>query len=73
MALGATPRIVLRLILSESAKVLLLGLGLGIAGALAIGRFLSTLLFGVHPADPWRSPRLTSRYAAPCASIPSSL
>jgi putative ABC transport system permease protein len=52
MALGATPQIVLRLILSESARVLLLGLALGIAGALAIGRFLSTLLFGVRPADP---------------------
>jgi putative ABC transport system permease protein len=52
MALGATPRIVLSLILSESAKVLLFGLALGIAGALAIGRFLSTLLFGVRPADP---------------------
>jgi predicted permease len=52
MALGATPRIVLSLILSESAKVLVLGLALGIGGALAIGRFLSTLLFGVRPADP---------------------
>lgn len=52
MALGATPRIVLRLVLSESAKLLLLGLALGIAGALAIGRFFSTLLFGVRPADP---------------------
>jgi putative ABC transport system permease protein len=52
IALGATPAKVLRLVLTESAKLLLLGLAFGIPAALGLGRFLSNLLFGVHPADP---------------------
>jgi putative ABC transport system permease protein len=30
----------------------LLGVGLGLAGAVAVTRFMSTLLFGVRPTDP---------------------
>ena len=52
VALGATPANVLRLILGESAKLVLLGLALGIPAALALTRFLASLLFEVHPADP---------------------
>jgi len=52
MALGATRASVLRLILRESAKPVLLGLALGIPAALALGRFLSSLLFGVRSSDP---------------------
>ncbi len=52
MALGATPRSVLRLILAESGKLVLLGLAVGIPAALALTRFLATLLFAVRPADP---------------------
>jgi predicted permease len=51
MALGATTRNVLRLILAESARLVLLGLAFGIVAALLLGRILSTLLFGVRPAD----------------------
>ncbi len=52
MALGASSRNVLRLILGESAKLVLAGLAFGIVAALLLGRFLSSLLFGVRAADP---------------------
>jgi putative ABC transport system permease protein len=52
MALGATRESVLWLILSQSAKLLLLGLAVGIPVALVLTRLLSNLLFGVRPADP---------------------
>jgi putative ABC transport system permease protein len=52
MALGATPASVRRLVIGESAKLLLLGLAVGIPAALVLTRFLSTLLFGVAPTDP---------------------
>ncbi|MGB7624203.1 MAG: ABC transporter permease [Terriglobia bacterium] len=52
IALGATPTSVLRLILRESAKIILIGLAVGIPVALGLARFLSSLLFAVHSADP---------------------
>jgi putative ABC transport system permease protein len=52
IALGATPASVQRLVISESAKLLLLGLAVGIPATLALTRFLSTLLFGIAPNDP---------------------
>jgi predicted permease len=52
LALGATPASVLRLTLTESAKLVLLGLGTGCAAALVLTRFLSSFLFAVRPADP---------------------
>jgi putative ABC transport system permease protein len=52
MALGARRRDVLRLIVGQGLKLVLIGLGLGLAGALALTRFLKTFLFGVSPTDP---------------------
>jgi putative ABC transport system permease protein len=52
MALGATHASVQRLVIWESTKLLLLGLAIGIPAALALMRFLSTLLFGIAPTDP---------------------
>jgi len=52
MALGATPRAVLRLIVGEGMKVALLGIGVGLVAALAMGRVLSSLVFGVPVRDP---------------------
>jgi putative ABC transport system permease protein len=52
MALGATPRSIRRLVIGESAKLVLFGLGAGIPAALLLARFLSALLFGVSPSDP---------------------
>jgi putative ABC transport system permease protein len=52
MAMGARSQDVLLLIIGQGMKLVLLGLGLGIAGAFALTRFLKTLLFEVSPTDP---------------------
>jgi putative ABC transport system permease protein len=52
MALGATPRGVLRLVVGEGMKVALIGIGAGLLGGLALGRTLSSLVFGVPVRDP---------------------
>jgi predicted permease len=52
MALGARPSNVVRMIFGEGTRVVGLGMLLGIAGALSLGRFLQKMLFEVRPADP---------------------
>ncbi len=52
MALGALPNDVRRLILRESMLLAALGIGIGLAGALALTRILRSLLFETTPADP---------------------
>ncbi|HYL64952.1 MAG TPA: ABC transporter permease [Candidatus Methylomirabilis sp.] len=52
IALGASEANVTRLILGESARLVLIGLAVGIPVALGLGRFLSNLLFGIHASDP---------------------
>ena len=51
MALGARAGNVLRLIMKNGLTLVLTGIVIGIAGALALTRFLTTLLFGVTPTD----------------------
>lgn len=52
MALGAQKRDVLRLVLTHGMSLTVIGVGIGIAGALGLMRFLSSLLYGVKPTDP---------------------
>jgi putative ABC transport system permease protein len=52
MALGASRRQVLGLVLREAGAMTLLGIGIGVAGALALTRFMATMLFGISAADP---------------------
>ena len=52
MALGATPRDVLRAAMSRAVMIAALGGLLGAAGALALTRFLKSQLYGVTPTDP---------------------
>src|SRR5262249_39529087 len=49
MALGARSGDVARLVLAQAAALAAVGVGAGVAGSLAVARFLSALLFGVTP------------------------
>jgi putative ABC transport system permease protein len=52
MALGAKRQDVLHLILRQAVKLAVVGLGVGVVGALVATRALASLLFHVRPADP---------------------
>ena len=52
MALGADKTDILNLIVSHGFRLTLTGVALGILGALALTRFLVSLLYGVRPTDP---------------------
>ncbi len=52
MALGASRRAVVRMVLQESAALLGIGIGVGALLALAGGRAAQAMLFGLTPADP---------------------
>jgi predicted permease len=51
MALGAQIMDVLKLVLWRAMLLALIGIGIGIAGAVAMTRYMTTLLFGVKPID----------------------
>ena len=52
MALGAGPPELLRLVVRQGLALAALGIAVGIVAALALTRVLSSLLYGVSPADP---------------------
>ena len=52
MALGAQHRDVLRLVMKDGVKLGLLGIVLGLAGAIALTRVMVSVLFEVKPTDP---------------------
>jgi putative ABC transport system permease protein len=52
MALGALPGQVLQMVLRQGLILIVIGIGLGLAGALSLTRFLSSQLFGIAPTDP---------------------
>jgi putative ABC transport system permease protein len=51
MALGASASSVLRLVLSQGMRPVVIGLVVGVAGAFALSRYMTSLLFGVTPVD----------------------
>jgi putative ABC transport system permease protein len=52
VALGATSKAILRLVLGGGARVVGLGLAAGIVASLALGRIMASLLFETSPYDP---------------------
>lgn len=52
MAIGASPAAIGKLMLRQCLLPVAVGLGMGLAGGLALGRFLEALLFQVHGCDP---------------------
>ncbi|HTF37584.1 MAG TPA: ABC transporter permease [Blastocatellia bacterium] len=52
LALGATPGKVLRMVMRQGMSFVLIGLSVGLGGALLLGRLMSSLLFAVEPTDP---------------------
>jgi len=52
LALGARISDVLRMIVIEGMRPTLLGVTIGIVGALALGQVMSSLVYGVKPTDP---------------------
>ncbi len=52
VALGATSSDVLRMVLGQGMRTILIGVAIGIVGSLALTRAVSSLLFGVTATDP---------------------
>jgi putative ABC transport system permease protein len=52
IALGADAMRVYRLVIGHSAATIAVGVALGVAGALALSRVITGLLYDVRPADP---------------------
>jgi ABC-type antimicrobial peptide transport system permease subunit len=52
MALGAQPKDVLGVIVGHGMRLVLVGLCIGVAGALVVTRWMSRVLFDVTPTDP---------------------
>jgi putative ABC transport system permease protein len=52
IALGAKPRGIQRLVVIQSLQMVLIGLGLGLAGAVILTGILRSLLYDVEPRDP---------------------
>jgi ABC-type antimicrobial peptide transport system permease subunit len=52
MALGASQRNILTMVLGSGTKLAALGIVIGGAGALVLMRLMKSFLFGVSPSDP---------------------
>jgi putative ABC transport system permease protein len=52
MAMGAQSKDVLRLVVGQGMKLVLMGMGIGLASAYALTRLMESLLFGVSATDP---------------------
>jgi predicted permease len=64
MALGASPREVVGMVLGQGVRLAAAGVGAGVIGALLVTRAIATLLFGVSPRDPGTLVALSAALAA---------
>jgi predicted permease len=53
LALGAQPALVIWMVMREVLVLLAIGLAIGIPSAMILGRYVSTVLYGIKPSDPW--------------------
>ncbi len=53
LALGAQPGLMIWMVMREVLVLLAIGLAVGIPAAVALGRYVSTVLYGITPNDPW--------------------
>jgi predicted permease len=70
MALGASPGTVMRMVLRHGRRLTLVGIAIGIVGALAVSRMMQQVLFEVDAADPlvYLALSVTLLVVAECAS-----
>jgi ABC-type antimicrobial peptide transport system permease subunit len=52
IALGATPGDIAALVLRQGARLVLIGIGTGLAGYLALSQVVGRVLYGIAPTDP---------------------
>ena len=53
LALGAQPGVVIWMVMREVLLLLVIGLAVGIPAAMALGQYVSSVLYGIKPHDPW--------------------
>jgi macrolide transport system ATP-binding/permease protein len=53
MTMGATAGGILRMVVGQNLRIVVIGAVLGTAGALALGSILKSLLYGLEPTDPF--------------------
>ena len=62
IAMGASPRAVLGMVLRRGVALTVVGLLIGVGGAYGLTRFIGSWLFGITPTDP-------TTFAAACATL----
>jgi len=72
IAMGATRGSVIRLVMEDVARLLVIGIAVGLAASLVLGRFIASLLYGVRPGDP-RALAGAALVLAACACIAAYL
>jgi predicted permease len=53
LALGAQPGLVIWMVMREVLALLAIGLAIGIPAAMLLGRYVSSVLYGIKPSDPF--------------------
>jgi putative ABC transport system permease protein len=53
VALGAESAMVVRQVVGQGMKLVIIGVAIGVAAAWGLSRLMAGLLFGVNPRDPW--------------------